>query len=134
MNTNELNWHTWLAHGDQYLKSGTVKPGSKIKFGTDIRYNILSMSMEAYVMAMVDFHNNLPENHTYTDLMNALESVMPLDASLKARILKYESIQSICSIDKYTRSSPTEEELAELYAAICEISVLAHQVCTNVTC
>lgn len=131
MYTNNLNWHKWLEHGDQYLKSGTAKAGSKIKFGADIRYNLLSMALEAYIMAIADFHNSLPENHTYTDLIYALESVMSMDQSLKQRILKHESIQSICSVDKYTRSSPSEEVLVDLHAAICELSELAHQVCVE---
>ena len=33
---------------------------------------------------------------------------------LKARLLKYENIQSICSLEKYHRVHPTEDELAGL--------------------
>ncbi len=129
MMTNELNWKTWLEHGDQFFNSGAPKDKTKVKFGTDIRYNILSMAFEAYIMAICDFYKNLPENHTYTDLINAVETVVDIDPKLKQNILKFESIQSICSIDKYERSNPTEEELEELYQSIKQINVLAHSVC-----
>ena len=84
-------------------------------------------------MAILDYHHNLPLNHTYIDLMAALETVMPIDETLKNRILQYENIQSICSIEKYHRIDPTEEELDDLRGAIIEISMLAHKTCDSVS-
>ena len=98
MNT-KINWRIWLEQGDQYLKAST--PRKKIsRFGAEIRYNLISMSLESYVMAILDYHHTLPDNHTFTDLITALDVVMPLEKELKKRILHYESIQSICSVEK----------------------------------
>ena len=130
MTANTLNWRTWLKNGDQYLHAATPK-AKKSRFGADIRYNLLSMSLEGYIMAILDFHNDLPENHTYYDLMTALEKVTPIDETLKNRILQYENIQSICSIEKYHRTDPTEEELDDLKGAVTEISRMAHQTCDS---
>ena len=131
MELRELNWHTWLKQGDEYKKAGTPK-GSSSRFGTDVRYNLISMSLESYIMAILDFHGTLPDNHTFLDLITALETVMPVNEGLKKRILQYESIQSICSIDKYERVNPTEEEVSDLTGAIEEISVIAHETCVSV--
>jgi hypothetical protein len=89
------------------------------------------MSLESYVMAILDYHHTLPDNHTFTDLMAALQTVMPLDENLKKRILRYENIQSICSIEKYHRTSPSEEELYDLTGAISELSSMAHKTCAE---
>jgi hypothetical protein len=123
----ELNWKSWLRNGDQYLKAAG-KRGS-FRFGTDISYNLLGMSLEGYVMAILDIHNSLPENHTFTDLVDALETVYPIERSLRKRILKYESIQSICSVDKYLREKPTPEAIDNLRTAVGEIGNIAHEVC-----
>jgi len=128
MNKNNLNWETWLKNGDQYLSAATPK-STRSRFGANIRYNLLSMSLEGYIMAILDYHHNLPHNHTYIDLIAALETVMPVAETLKSRILQYENIQSICSIEKYHRSDPTEEELDDLKGAIIEISMMAHETC-----
>jgi hypothetical protein len=128
MGTSKLNWQTWLAHGDQYIKAATPK-NTVSRFGTDIRYNLISMSLESYIMAILDFHKTMPGNHSYIDLITALETIMPLDMELKKRILQYENIQSICSIDKYHRINPTEEEILDLNGAIFEIKIIAHKVC-----
>jgi len=122
------DWRTWLRNGDQYFKATTPK-GEKSPFDTDLRYNLLSMSLEGYIMAILDYHNLLPENHTYTDLMDALERVMPIDPCLKARILKHESIQDICSIEDYHRSHPSEAVLGDLKSAVAQIAAIAHQTC-----
>ena len=130
MNDTAINWKTWLNHGDQYMKAATPK-GTKSILGASIRYNLLSISLESYVMAILDFHHTLPDNHTYTDLINALEEVIPIDDTLKNRILQYENIQSICSIEKYHRTDPTEDELTDLRGAVIEISELAHHTIEN---
>lgn len=85
------DWMTWLNNGDSYFKAATPR-GKTSRFGTDLRYNLLPMSLEGYIMAISGFHNLLPDNHTYTDLMAALERVIPLDPDLKARV--YDSHQT----------------------------------------
>ena len=132
MDTQKLNWETWLKQGDQYLKAGTPK-SEKSRFGTEIRYNLLSMSMESYIMAILDFHNTLPDNHTFIDLLNALEVVIPVDKSLKDRILKYENIQRICSLEKYHRNKPSEEDINDLRGAIVEIGEMANEICNAIS-
>ena len=127
-NTSNLNWQVWLKNGDQYLRAATPK-GEKSFFGPEIRYNLLSMSLEGYIMAILDYHGHLPDNHTYTDLITGLERVMPIDQALKSRLLKYENIQSICSIEKYLRRHPTETQLDDLKDAITQISRMAHKTC-----
>lgn len=129
MKESKLNWSNWLIQGDQYLKAATPKSGIS-PFGAEIRYNLISMSLEAYIMAIMDYHQAMPENHTYTDLIYGLETVMPLDEDLKNRILRYENIQSICSIDKYHTEAPSEDELFDLKGAVVEISTMAHAICT----
>ncbi|MFW5872647.1 MAG: hypothetical protein ACOCVN_01540 [bacterium] len=128
MPITELTWKNWLMQGDQYFKAGVPRTPQN-KFGTEIRYNLLSMALESYIMAILDFHHTLPDNHTFTDLINALEKVITIDSSLKNKILKYENIQSICSIEKFHISKPTEEDLSELKEAIEIIGDMAHEVC-----
>ena len=123
-----FNWKTWLKNGDQYFKAACPK-GKKSRFTPELRYNLLSMALEGYAMAISDYFDMLPDNHTYTDLMDALERVIPLDPALRKKILAHESFQSICSLDEYQRSIPGEAALLDLTSAICEVAHLAHETC-----
>lgn len=129
MPQKQSDWNTWLENGDKYISAATPKK-SKSRFSNEILYNLLSLALESYSMAILDYHNQLPENHTYTDLVVALEEIHPLKVSVKKRILRYENIQSICSVEKYHRTAPSKDELADLKGAILEIGDLAHQTCT----
>ena len=123
------DWKTWLRNGDQYYQAACPK-GEKSRFTADLRYNLLSMSLEGYVMAISDYHGCLPDNHTYTDLMEALERVIPLDPVLKAQVLRHESIQDICAIENYHRSHPGENALEDLRDAVARIGQIAGRTCT----
>lgn len=129
MNKANHDWKTWLKHGDQFFNGSTPKSGKASILGPVIRYNMMSMALESYVMGILNCYNTMPDNHTFTDLVHALDLVIKLDPILKQQILKHESIQSICSVDKYQQRAPREDELAELYAAITEIKDIAHSVC-----
>ncbi len=131
MTARKLNWNRWMQDGDQFLKGATPK-GEKSILGNTVRYNLLSMSLEGYIMAILDYHQNMPQNHTYSDLIYGLEEVIPIDVTLKNRILKYENIQSICSLEKYHRSEPTDEDIVDLFGAIQEISKIAHETCLEI--
>jgi hypothetical protein len=131
MKTANHDWKTWLKHGDQFFKGSTPKSGKVSILGPVIRYNMMSMALESYVMGILNCYSTMPDNHTFTDLVNALDQVIKLDPVLKQQILKHENIQSICSVDKYQRRAPGEDELAELYAAITEIKDIAHSVCNK---
>lgn len=123
-------WEEWLDNGEKYYKAASPKDG-KSRFTPDLQYNLLSMSLEGYVMAISGYHNLLPENHTYTDLMDALERVVQVDPDLKEQVLRHESIQEICSIEDYSRSHPSETALGELRAAIFKLGELAHKICVQ---
>ena len=125
---SRLEWQEWLRNGDQYLKAATPR-GKTSRFRPEIQYNLLALSLEGYIMAILGFHNSLPFNHTFTDLLDGLETLIPVDKDLKARILKYENIQSICSIEKYARQQPSRADLADLKDAVTRIGQMAHELC-----
>jgi hypothetical protein len=62
-------------------------------------------------------------------LIRAWESVSPLEPELKARILKYEDMQSICSLEAYQRHDPTQEQIVELRKAVVELGLIVKHVC-----
>lgn len=97
----ELNWKQWLIQADQYEKAGTAKDGVSSRLSPEIVYNLFSMSLESYSMAILDYHGTLADNHTFTDLVEAIERVTTLEPELKRRILELEKCQQICSFDDF---------------------------------
>lgn len=96
-----LNWKQWLVQGRQYEDAGTSKTGAASKLSPVVVYNLFSMSLESYCMAILDYHGTLADNHTFTDLVDSLERVYAVTPELKRRILDLEKCQKICGFDDF---------------------------------
>jgi hypothetical protein len=121
------DFNTWLDKGNKYFSVVQGKNGNPCKLSPTIQYNLVCLAFESYVMAILDFHSKLPENHSITDLLNALETVMPVNIDLRNRIIKHEIIQLICPLIEYNRRDPSIEEVDEFKLSIQEISALANK-------
>jgi hypothetical protein len=121
------NYTTWLEKGDKYLSSvkDTGKPG---KFSPVIQYNLIAMAFESYAMAILDYHKQLPDNHTFTDLLDALDKVIHIDISLRNAIIRHENIQMLCPVIEYSRHEPTFEEVMEFRGTIVSIAAIAKKL------
>ncbi len=124
-----LDWRKWLREGDQYKKAGTPKPGGKRRLSPTIVYNVYSMALESYVMAMLDSQGVLPDNHTFTDLVCALEQEFNLDVDLKKRILDLEQYQQICSFADFQIAQVNDAVVEEFSEVVDQVAFMAHQVC-----
>lgn len=124
-----MDWKTWLKGGDQYLRAASGKNGAPSKFSPVVRYNLLAMGLEGYVMAAVDAHRNLPDNHTFTDLMEAMDKYCPIDPELRAKIIHYENAQHLCRFDQFTIRELTAPELDDFRSVVTELGAFAHAEC-----
>lgn len=97
-----LNWKQWLIEARQYEDAGTSKNRAASRLSPVVVYNLFSMSLESYCMAILDYHGTLADNHTFTDLMDSLEKICVVDPELKRRILDLEKCQQICSFKDFT--------------------------------
>jgi hypothetical protein len=124
-------WELWLSNGEAYEKAIGGRSGKPSPFMPAIQYNLVALALESYVMAMVHYHGSLPENHTFTDLVRAWETVAPLDPGIKATILKYEDMQSICSLDNYHRFEPSQRDVLALQAAVATLGEIVKKTCLH---
>ena len=98
---SELNWEKFLELGRQYEASGKGKNRSDSKLSPLVVYNLFSMALENYCMAILTHHGTMADNHTFTDLIDSLDRVYPLDPELRRRILDLERHQQICSFEDF---------------------------------
>ncbi|MGE5670806.1 MAG: hypothetical protein ACM31E_05130 [Fibrobacterota bacterium] len=118
---------TWFEKGEKYLASvkDTGKPG---KFSPVIQYNLIAMAFESFAMAILDYHKQLPENHTFTDLLDALDKVIQIDTTLRNAIINHENTQMLCPVIEYKRQEPTLEEVMEFRGTIVTIAEIAKKI------
>ncbi len=109
------DWHQYLTEGKQYLSAATGKGDRPPKLTASIRYNLFALALEKAAMALVDMHGDMPDNHTFTDLLEAIGRHVEIPSELRQEILDLEQVQTICSVyDGYHREEPTEEIVGRL--------------------
>ena len=122
-------WENYLEDGIKLHKAASGKDGKPSKFEPTIRYNLFAMALEKNIMAILNRYNDLPENHTFSDLVFAASKYVTLEPELKDEIFDLEKMQSICSIYDYDRRTPTIEAVERLGLVTKRLQLLAQTVC-----
>lgn len=70
-------------------------------------FNIASVAIERYLIALCAYYGIMPFNHNYTNLMDAAESAVAFDQELSKDIRSLDEIFGICSLEEYYHGTPT---------------------------
>lgn len=116
-------WRDFIAEGRQFHQAALGGLKRPEVFTPEILYNMLAMAMEKYIMGLLMYRKNLPDNHTFRDLVDGLrrmearseDSSGPrLTEELAGELLALDAFQEICSVDGYARQSPSDEEISRM--------------------
>lgn len=116
-------WQEFLGEGNEFLATASNAFGLQRKaFTPEILYNLVAMSIEKLIMAMLMKSGNLPYNHTMHDLVDSMNDFLPgklmnLGDELKA----LDAYQEICDVESYSIKPPAMTEVAmmlDLAAAV----------------
>ena len=81
-----MSWQQQLSGADVYLKR--VKNSNS--YSPDLLYNLCAMAIEQYFMALCVYKNVLPENHRFSDLVDAVSSFTPVDGNIIEDLKKWK--------------------------------------------
>jgi hypothetical protein len=119
----------YLKEGRQYLMASCGKEGRPSTFSNAIRYNLMALSIEKNMMAILAQYNDLADNHTFSDMISSVERHIDLPTDLKDELLALESLQTICSVIEYHRAEPDDDSIARLSEACKRINSMAESLC-----
>ena len=81
-------------------------------------FNVASIAVESYLIALCAWYGSMPFNHNYTSLMDTAEEVMHFDPVLSHDIRALDDIFGICSLDNYHHGTPMLKDSVGIIA-IC---------------
>ena len=82
-------------------------------------FNVASIAIECYLIALCAYHDVMPFNHNYGSLMNSVQEVdTAFPDTLNAQIRALDGIFGICSLEHYHHGTPQAAD-AEDALAIC---------------
>lgn len=125
MNSNEIDLETFeedyrsakMYHyrAKQFLEEGQC---------SSVVFNVASVALENYLIALCDLYGVEPDNHNYTCLMDAVETFMDISQELNEKIRSLDGIFGICSLENYYHGVPAESDMDKTLALCDEVKDL----------
>jgi hypothetical protein len=106
---------------DAFLKTAMGARKRPSVFTPAIVHGILSMAIEKHIMAILMASDQLPDNHTFDDLVHAMDAVAPLDPDLARFLLELNRFDDMCSLDPRRRPEPDASLVERMRDAACAV-------------
>ncbi len=90
-------------------------------------FNIASVALERYLVALCDFYGEDAKNHNYITLMKVVEKLVDVPDDLNRRIKSMDWIFGICSIDEYRHPNPDKRDMKNVLYLCAEVEKLFDQ-------
>ena len=100
----------YLRRAKQFLKEGQDH---------SVVFNVASLALERYLVALCYLYDMEPYNHNYTCLMDTVEMFMDPPQELNKEIRSLDKIFDICSLDEYYHGDPEVSDM-ERVLSMCE--------------
>jgi len=94
-------------------------------------FNVGSIAVECYLIALCAYYGSMPYNHNYSSLMDTAEEVINFEPELRVKIRALDEIFGICSLDNYHHGTPTETDAVGIVEICQALSVLLDALAIN---
>ncbi len=96
-------------------------------------FNVASIAVECYLVALCAWYGSMPFNHNFTSLMDTAEEVISFPPELSVKIRALDEIFGICSLDDYHHGTPTGTDAAGIIDLCRALSVKLDALAVNIT-
>lgn len=87
-------------------------------------FNVASVALENYLIALCNLYGIEPGNHNYICLMDAVEEVLVIPPELNRAIRSLDDIFGICSLENYHHGTPQQADTAQALCLCKEVRKL----------
>lgn len=105
-----LDSKAYLRRAKQFRDQGMVH--------SDV-FNVASLALERYLVALCYLYDVEPFNHNYNCLMDSVEKLVDVPLELNTEIRSLDKIFDICSLDDYYHGEPEPSDM-ERVIAMCD--------------
>jgi len=90
-------------------------------------FNVGSVALERYLVALCHLYGVMPLNHNYICLMNAVETVVDFPGELNKEIRSLDFIFGICSLEDYFHGTPKPSDSTRVLSMCQKVRELFDQ-------
>ena len=120
-------WKKYLGDGLAYCKTVLGARVKKKNFGNAVLYNLIGLSIESLLMALLLRDRQLPEHSSIVTMLNMLRKNYEMPESFKTESRFYNQFMNFCSLDIMENVDPTDPELERMIAFLVNIREWVNQ-------
>ena len=111
----EKDWSFYYEEGAKFLGTavGWHKKGNK--FNNELKFNMLSMSMERLLISLLLYHETMPYSETVTGLLREVKPFVEWPDEFVQEVKKLNKFMFLCSLDPDSSKAPSDNELNEVF-------------------
>ncbi|MFW2491584.1 hypothetical protein ACN077_23940 [Clostridium chromiireducens] len=91
-------------------------------------FNVASISLERYLIALGNLYGVEAENHNYGSLMDSVEIVIDFPEDLNKKIRALDVMYDICSVDNPCSKTPDLSDLHQILAICSKVDKMIHEI------
>jgi hypothetical protein len=118
----EMNYRD--AKGYHHRAEQFVREGQR----ASLVFNVASVALERYLIAICELYGTTPSNHNYVNLMRSVEKLVGVPPLLNKNIRSLDFIFGICPIDSYFHGTPEPADSERVLAICNEVQLLFDQL------
>lgn len=111
----EKKWDFYYSEGCGFYKTAIKSySGEGKSFNNELLYNIVSMSMERFLISLLLFNNKMPLSETISGLIRELKDVVEWPAEFVTEVRWMNKFLHLCSLDPTPMKIPNDEEMLRI--------------------
>ena len=110
----EKDWSFYYEEGVKFLGTALGWHKKNAKFNNELKFNMLSMSMERLLISLLLFHNTMPYSETVTGLLREVKPFVEWPEEFVREVKKLNKFMFLCSLDPGSSKAPSDSELEEV--------------------
>ena len=91
-------WQDHISAGRQYLQTAVNARRRPAVFNNELIFQLAAMAVEKLFAGLMQYHRQMPLDHTLSGLAADLAAVCPLDDALAERIRRIEARDDMCTL------------------------------------
>jgi hypothetical protein len=121
---NQTESPRFISDAESYYKTALGGVKRKAVFTNEILYNIISMSIEKYMMGFLTSKNELPPCHTLGNMIKEVMRHVAVSDSLVKKMDYFDKLQFICSFAFIKQEPISDNDIADMIVVLIEVRAL----------
>lgn len=119
----EKDWSFYYEEGVKFLSTAVGWHEKANKFNNELKFNMLSMSMERLLISLLLFHDVMPFSETVSGLLREVKPFVDWPDEFAKEVKKLNKFMFLCSLDPGFSKAPDDSELEEVFKIARQLEV-----------